>query len=261
MSRKSITIVAVVVILIGIVAVAAFSYAFLRPTEEASGPIAAIPLNTTAPDSPSANSVGAANEVDAESDAEEEGEPEADRSEPTLFEIVQAESEVRFIIDEVLRGEPQTVIGVTDQVAGEILIDPADPGSSQVGAILVNARTLATDDNRRNRTIGNQILDTGRFEFITFNPTKISGLPDSAGLGDNITFEIIGDLTIRDVTNEVTFQVTVVPVSGERLEGTASTTVQRADFGLVIPDVPFIANVGEEVGLEIDFVALPVATG
>jgi hypothetical protein len=38
----------------------------------------------------------------------------------------------------------------------------------------------------------------------------------------------------------------------------ASTTIQRGDFGLTIPNVPFVANVGEEVLLELDFVALPV---
>jgi polyisoprenoid-binding protein YceI len=150
------------------------------------------------------------------------------------------------------------VIGLTDQIAGEILFDAADPASAQVGTILINARTLVTDDNRRNRTIGNQILDSGNFEFISFTPTAITGLPASVGAGESVTFQVIGDLAIRNVTNEVTFQVTVVPVSADRLEGMASTTIRRGDFGLTIPNVPFVANVGEEVLLELDFVALPV---
>ena len=154
--------------------------------------------------------------------------------------------------------EPKTVVGVTDQVAGEILYDPADPSSAQVGTILVNARTLATDSGGRNRALGNQILDTGDYEFISLTPTAISGLPDTAQVGEAVTFQITGDLTIRDVTHEVTFEATVVPISEDRLEGTATTIIIRDDYGITIPNVPFVANVGEEVVLEIDFVAIPV---
>jgi polyisoprenoid-binding protein YceI len=283
LSKKNITIGGVVVVLVGIVAVAALAYAFLRPTEEASGPIEAIPIsaNTTAADvdddeheddidgegphvddndndgAESSSEESSSIETDAGAGSEA-AEPETPASEPVLFEIVQADSEVRFILDEVLRGNPKTVIGATDQIAGEILYDAADPASAQVGTILVNARTLVTDDDRRNRAIGNQILDSGNFEFISFTPTAVTGIPASVGPGESVIFQITGDLTIRDVTTEVTFQATVVHVSADRLEGTATTTVQRGDYGLTIPNVPFVANVSEEVVLEIDFVATPV---
>ena len=36
----------------------------------------------------------------------------------TLFEIVPEESEARFLIDEVLRGEDKTVVGTTNQITG-----------------------------------------------------------------------------------------------------------------------------------------------
>ena len=294
MSRSRATILVVVVALIGVVGLAALAYAFLRPTEEASGEIEAIPLNVTDLDTSSSANTDAGDGVSGDSDAssstsQEEAptaatevtEPEATEpaateeatTEPTpteppatetpvptlfLFAIVQDESEVRFNIDEVLRGNPKTVVGVTNQVAGEILFDPSDAAAAQIGTILVNARTLVTDDNRRNRAIGNQILDTGPFEFISFTPTSISGLPSSVEPGDSVNFQITGDLTIRDVTNEEMFEATVVFVSEERLEGRASAIVIKEDYGLIIPNVPFVANVGEEVLLEIDFVALPV---
>ena len=49
MSRKNITIGGIAVVLVGIVAVAALAYAFLRPTEGASGPIEAVPLSVNTP--------------------------------------------------------------------------------------------------------------------------------------------------------------------------------------------------------------------
>jgi len=46
--------------------------------------------------------------------------------------------------------------------------------------------------------------------------------------------------------------------AADQLSGTATTTVQRADFELVIPNVPSVANVSESVTVEIDFVATGV---
>ena len=108
----------------------------------------------------------------------------------------------------------------------------------------------------RNRAIQNEILDTGRHEFITFTPTGISGLPEAVAVGDSFTFQLNGDLTIREITQPATFEVSVMVVSETRLEGSGSATVLRSNFDLQIPDVPSVANVTDEVMLEINFVAL-----
>jgi polyisoprenoid-binding protein YceI len=170
------------------------------------------------------------------------------------YTISSGESTVSFTLQEVLRGVDTTVVGSTDQVAAEILVDFNDPSASVLGEVVVNARTLATDSSNRTRTVRGAILDTDTFEFITFSPTSIDGLPTVAT--DSFTFTVTGDLTIRDVTRSVTFDIDVSG-SEERLEGTASALVNRTDFGLVIPNVPFVANVGEDVTLTIEFVALP----
>ena len=173
----------------------------------------------------------------------------------TVYTIDPASSEVRFELNEVLRGEPKTVVGTTDQVAGEIAVDLGDLSSTQVGAIQVNARGLSTDNNFRNRAINNEILNTGDFEFITFEPTAVSGLSGSAVVGEPFEFTVSGDLTIRDITQPVTFNVTATAVSDSQIEGTASAVVQRADYNLQIPSVPSVADVEEEVELYIDFAA------
>ncbi|NTV65960.1 MAG: YceI family protein, partial [Oscillochloris sp.] len=43
--------------------------------------------------------------------------------------------------------------------------------------------------------------------------------------------------------------------SNTRLSGSATTTVSRADYGLDIPSVPMVANVSEQVKIEISFMA------
>lgn len=190
----------------------------------------------------------------------------ADEVEPAsadtvVFGIVSDESEVRFIIDEELRGVPTTVIGATNQVAGSMAVSFDNPAATEMGQVRINARTLMTDNEFRNRALRGQILQSAQdeFEFISFEPTSIEGLPEAVTIGEAFTFQLTGDLTVRDVTSSITFDVTVTPVSEERIEGSATTTVQYADFNIAIPDVPGVANVSDDVMLEIDFVATPAS--
>jgi polyisoprenoid-binding protein YceI len=177
-----------------------------------------------------------------------------------VYRISQDESEVRFILNEVLRGQPTTVVGKTNQVAGDILVDTGHPAGSEVGTIRINARTLATDNNFRNSAIRSEILESAsaNYEFIDFVPTSLSGLPEQIEIGQTVNFQVVGDLTIRTITRSVTFEMTVTLTSESRLEGTGSTMVLRSDYNLVIPNAPGVADVTDEVELEIDFVALQV---
>lgn len=177
-----------------------------------------------------------------------------------LFRITTEESEVRFNIDETLRGDDITVVGTTDQVAGDIIVDFSNPSSSTVGTIVINARTLETDNMFRNRALRSSILRSAQdeFEFSEFVPTELSGLPDSVAVGDTIEFEIVGDLTVAGVTQPVTFVTTVNIESEGRISGLATATVLYDDFNITIPDVSGVTNIADEVILEIDFVALMV---
>lgn len=257
-----------------------------REVEEPSAPIEAIPLETEETEEVAPEAEAMEEETVAESTEEEMAEPTAEPIEepvdeieeptpepveeatsipaeepessadgPTVYEISQDDSEVRFELDEDLRGSRITVIGSTNQIAGQLAVDYADLASTQVGVIQINARTLATDNEFRNRAINNEILDTGTFEFITFTPTAVTGLTGGASVGDTITFDIVGDLTVRDVTMEVTFTVEATAVSDTQITGTASTVILRDDYGLGIPSVPSVANVEEEIELYIDFTA------
>jgi len=214
----------------------------LRPAAQPSQPIQAVPLPATAAPTAALPTVAA-------------GQPAAGMSGVAVYQISQKDSQVRFSIDEVLRGQPFTAVGATDQVAGELSVD-FDRATVQLGTVQVNARTLKTDNSFRDRAIANQILATGQYEYITFTPKTIDGLPKQAALGQPVTLKISGDLTIRDVTKEVTFDATVTQVSAERLEGSASAQILRGDYQLTIPSVPQVASVDDDVLLEIVFVAL-----
>jgi len=226
---------AIILFLALMLAGAAVGSAALRPAARPSGPIQAAPLQ--------------------ESPAQVAG--TTNSAAPSTFQIQPGASTVNFTVDEILRGSPNTVVGTTDQVTGQIGFDPTAPENARVGTIRVNARALATDDASRNRMISNFILSTDQYEYITFDPTRISGLPESATPGTPYTFQIDGDLTIRDVVKTVTFTATVAPVSDTELKGTAGANIRYTDWGISIPQVPSVAGVDDDLQIQIDFVATP----
>jgi polyisoprenoid-binding protein YceI len=230
----------------------------LQAPEEASGPIEAVPLVVEAAPTTPVEAAVEASEVE-EGPVQETVVQEEPADVPAgglvIYTISQDASQVRFELDEDLRGQRITVVGVTDQVAGELAMDLDDLSTVQVGVLQINARTLVTDNDFRNRAIQNQILNTSAYEFITFTPTAVSGLPSGAAVGEEIRFQIEGDLTIRDMTQPVVFEVTATAVSATQITGSATAVIERDAFGLRIPSVPSVANVEEEIELIIEFVA------
>ncbi|MFN8469718.1 MAG: YceI family protein [Caldilineaceae bacterium] len=175
----------------------------------------------------------------------------------TPFVIDQASSEARFLINETLIGIPTEVKGVTSQITGTLAIDTADPTKTTLSTITIDARDLRTDRDLRNRAIRRFILESNKdeYRFITFTPTAITGLPAKAGAGDSFNFQITGDLKIKDVSKPVTFDVEVKADSASEITGLAKATVKRSDFNLSIPSAPGVADVTDDVQLELAFTA------
>ncbi|TVQ37516.1 MAG: YceI family protein [Spirochaetaceae bacterium] len=188
---------------------------------------------------------------------------EARRTEPRdeqsiLYEVVAGESVAQFLIGEVLRGRQNTVVGSTDQIDGSLALGLG--GTVEIGEFVINLRNIRTDDEMRDRTIRTMILETNRdeFEFSTFVPTAVAGVPSSFGVGDTLELMVTGDLTVRDVTAQVTFDMTLRIQTEDRIEGTASTVILWDDFDITIPYVggnSFVASVEDQVELRMEFVA------
>ena len=218
------------VVLLAVVAIVGVAgYSMFKPPAAATAPVTSAPVTTG----------GAASSAAA-----------------NVYEIDQNTSSARFVIDEILRGSPYTVVGQTNQVAGQISANLTDLDAAQVGQIRINARTLTTDAESRNRMLKNQILLTDQHEYITFTPARMVGLPDSTPVGQSFTFQMVGNLDIKGTTRETTFDVTVTPTAENRLEGKAIAQVKYADWGITIPQVPSVTGVSDQVALHLDFVAI-----
>jgi len=186
-------------------------------------------------------------------ETEEVASPSADA---VTFQISPAQSEARFTLGELLGGEPTTVVGKTNVVSGSFDLAIGNPQSAVFGEILIDARGLTTDNSFRNRALQGQILNTDTYPTISFVPEEATPLPAEVNFGEEISLEISGALTIKDVTQTVTFNTQITPISETEIIGHAETMINRADYGITIPSVPRVADVDEEVLLEFDFVAL-----
>ena len=259
---RNVRIILAIIVVIALIAVAVVAAIFVRggdgtPSATISAPTLAIDTQAEATTAPTQAAMEGATEATPSNDtsADTASTDVESTGDVVVYNIVTDQSNVSFTLTEDLRGVPTTVVGETDQVAGQIAVDFATPQNSRVGEIRINARTLQTDNDFRNRAIRGEILQSAQdaFEFITFTPTEVVGLPETITPGQQFNFQLVGNLTIRDITQPVTFATTIVSFSETELEGYAIATVQRASFNLIIPSVPSVANVSEAVDLRIDF--------
>lgn len=126
-----------------------------------------------------------------------------------------------------------TVKGHLDVDAGTISVDAAQPDRSSVEVVLQSASLDTRNDQRDQHLRSADFLDAERFPTITFRSREVKG----AWREEGDRFAIVGDLTIRDVTKEVTLDATFEgqgkdPWGGERVSFSADTKIDRRDYGL-----------------------------
>lgn len=188
-------------------------------------------------------------------------EGEVATGDPVRYVIVPDETTVQYAVDETFLSDgirDFTAIGVTQEVQGEVVFDPANPLESTVGEITIDISTFRSDDERRDNAIRDRWLESATFPIATFTPTNIEGLPEEYTYGDEVTLNITGDLVVRDVTRQTTFTTTGV-ITPEEMRGTATTQVLMTDFGFDPPDILNVLRAENEVDITFDFIARPQA--
>jgi|GEM_PF-1498868 len=173
------------------------------------------------------------------------------------YRIVPENSKVTFTIHEELRGEPKTVVATNNFIGGFFEVDQSDLTLAKISAIKINARGFTTDSSQRDNTTRRAILKTedNANEYIIFTPTAIADFSTPPEGATDFTFKITGNLLISGTTKQVTFEGIGSFPDESTFTGSAKTTVKRSDYNLIVPSFPFLANVGDDVDLEIDFKA------
>jgi polyisoprenoid-binding protein YceI len=174
-----------------------------------------------------------------------------------VYRIDAAQSEAHYEVAETFfqGNRLNLAIGRTTGIAGDVLVDFANPANSQIGTIVIDVSQLTSDEGRRDNFIRNNALQSSRYPQATFKPTKIEGIPASVKPGDTLTLKVTGDLTVKQTTRPVTFEVTLT-AGQDKLTGTASTEILLSDFDAG-PIQLAMLQTEDKAKLVFDFVALP----
>ncbi len=138
---------------------------------------------------------------------------------------------------------------------GGLEVDGSDPASSS-GWLKIQGLSIDTGNEQRDEHIrSNDFLALGEYPEISFATTSISGVGDR--------YHVTGDLTVRDATRPVTFDVTylgtaVDPWGNTRIGFEGSAVVNRKDWGVNWNTVLEAGGVlvSEKVTLEFEVAAI-----
>jgi polyisoprenoid-binding protein YceI len=166
--------------------------------------------------------------------------------------LIPGKNEARYRVREQLAGVnlPSDAVGVTKDISGTIIAQ-LDGTILPPSNIRVNLTALKSNDNRRDNFVQQNVLATRNFPNTQFVPRQAKGLPAPLPSSGNLKFQLIGDLTIRDVTKSVTWDV-AGNFDGNQGTGTATCNFNFAYFNLVQPRVPMVLSIEDNIKLEID---------
>jgi polyisoprenoid-binding protein YceI len=122
------------------------------------------------------------------------------------------------------------VRGSFQRWTSELTIDDADLSKSTVGVTIESASIQTALADRDAHLKSADFFDVERYPHLTFKSKRIERAGDDR-------YRMIGDLTIKDVTREVTLDVEYAgkskdPWGGERAGFSAHTSIERKDWGL-----------------------------
>ncbi len=145
----------------------------------------------------------------------------------TLYRIDPAHSQINFIVPYLMFFK---VRGHFNDFSGDIQVDV--PGRTLTSATAsISVASIDTREEDRDKH-----LRSADFFHVEEHPTIDFVTRQVQGSGSNI--EVVGDLTIRGVTREITLKgsfvgVTTDPWGNERVGFAATGAVDRRDFGVV----------------------------
>lgn len=179
-----------------------------------------------------------------------------DTSKPAKLDIVEGLG--RYRVRETLAGVTfeSDAVGTTESITGSLIILP-DGSIGSGSKITLDLTTLKSDQAFRDMYLGMVTLETKNFPTLDFVPKQINGLDGplpSLDVPQPIGFTMVGDVTLKGITKETTWNVVGV-LNGTTVSGRATTTVLFSDFALTKPAIPFLASIADEIQLEIEFTA------
>ena len=155
-----------------------------------------------------------------------------------------------FRVDEVLSSIGEfTAVGRTADVSGSIeLTDTALVAAT----VQVSMSTLRTDNGSRDSQV-RRALNTNGFPMAVFTLAEPVELPAGMADGEAFSGPAEGDLTIKGVTNRVTFDLQAQLV-GDIIVAVGSSDVVLSDYGVTAPTAPIVVSVEDHGIMEFQLI-------
>lgn len=142
------------------------------------------------------------------------------------WKVDKAHSSVNFTVRHMLVSK---VNGQFTDFDGTVDLDRGDMSKSSVSFVIKSA-SISTGNERRDGDLrGENFFLVDSFPEITFKSTQVIPTTENK-------YKLVGNLTVRGVTKEVTFDATangfIDTPRGERSGFSATTTINRMDYGI-----------------------------
>lgn len=172
-----------------------------------------------------------------------------------VYRIDANRSSVSYEVKESLAGQQHTANGSTKGVAGDILLDNANPAASQVGEMVVNVQQLTSDQTVRDNRLRHDFLQSDTYPLARFRTTSIQGLPAQIADNSDVQVRLDGDLTVKTTTLPVTITGTARR-HGDEVTVKASTTVSLSKFGVGPISLIGLVSAEDDAVLTLDLTAV-----
>jgi polyisoprenoid-binding protein YceI len=178
-----------------------------------------------------------------------------DPKRPQKMEIAEG-TIARYKVREQLAGIsfPSDAVGTTTAVTGAVVLNPDGSIDAMQSKIVVDLKTLRTDQSMRDGYVQRNTLETEKFPTLELVPKRAVGLsmPLPSAPPAQAGFQLVGDLTLHGVTKEVTWNV-VSTFANDSIAGRATTTLTFEMFNLTKPSLARLLSVDDKIELEIEF--------
>ncbi|UJR78572.1 YceI family protein [Sandaracinus amylolyticus] len=148
-------------------------------------------------------------------------------SQPSRWTLDASHSSVGFSVRHMMI---TNVRGEFQKVSGEVVFDPSKPEASKVSATIDVASINTREEKRDGHLRSADFFDAEKHPSMTFESKRVRRAGDG--------YEVVGDLTIRGTTREVTLTVDDVtaehtdPWGNRRIGASARAKVRRSEFGM-----------------------------
>ena len=207
---------------------------------------------TSPPPSPAAQPTSAPEAAFTPTAAPEEPADSATTDGATVITVTEGSEALYRINEQFLSND---AVGTTSEVEGQIVFQEDGSVDAERSKITVGVRSLSSDSSRRDSYIQRNSLESNQYPEVTLAVKEIRGLAWPLPTSGEATFDMVGDLTIRDQTHSSTWETTAT-FTADGVEGLAKTVVTFEQYGMTKPRGVIVASVANEIRLEISFVAI-----